>query len=143
MTEVAFHFNAPDKLGYVCRFARKALRHGAHLVVLGDSALLSKLSARLWSVSSTDFLANAAMSDGGQMLSVSPIVLAEQLTEVPHHDVLVNLTAQVPVGFEQFSRVVEIVSSVDEMDRQEARMRWRDYAERGFSIVRHDLNLKG
>ena len=41
------------------------------------------------------------------------------------------------------ARVVEIVSSGDEMDRQDARVRWRDYAARGFSIVRHDLNLKG
>ncbi|MDR3004056.1 MAG: DNA polymerase III subunit chi, partial [Acidovorax sp.] len=31
MTEVAFHFNAPDKLGYVCRFVRKALRHDARV----------------------------------------------------------------------------------------------------------------
>ena len=25
MTEVAFHFNAPDKLAYACRFARRAV----------------------------------------------------------------------------------------------------------------------
>ena len=25
MTEVAFHFNAPDKLGYACRLLRKAV----------------------------------------------------------------------------------------------------------------------
>ena len=143
MTEIAFHFNAPDKLAYVCRFARKALRHGARLVILGDAATLSKLSARLWSVSATDFLAHATAADGVQMLAASPIVLAERLQELPHHDVLVNLTAQVPEDFERFARVVEIVSSGDEMDRQEARARWRDYAARGFPIVRHDLNLKG
>lgn len=143
VTEIAFHFNAPDKLGYVCRFARKALRHGARLVVLGDAAVLSRLSSRLWSVSSTDFLAHAAAADGGSMLAVSPIILAERLQDLPHHDVLVNLAAQVPADFERFARVVEIVSSSDEMDRQDARTRWRDYEGRGFSIVRHDLNLKG
>lgn len=143
MTEIAFHFNAPDKLGYVCRFARKALRHGARLVVVGDAAVLSRLSTRLWSVSATDFLAHAMAADGGELLAVSPIVLAAQLQDLPHHDVLINLTAQVLEGFERFERVVEIVSSSDEMDRQEARMRWRDYETRGFSIARHDLNLKG
>jgi DNA polymerase-3 subunit chi len=143
VTEIAFHFNAPDKLGYVCRFARKALRHGARLVVLGDGAALSRLSPRLWSVSATDFLAHACESEGAQMLAASPIILAEHLQGLPHHDVLVNLTPQVPAEFERFARVVEIVSSGDEMDRQDARVRWRDYAARGFSIVRHDLNLKG
>ena len=143
VTEIAFHFNAPDKLGYVCRFARKALRHGARIVVLGDGAALSRLSPRLWSVSATDFLAHACESDGAQMLAASPVILAEHLQDLPHYDVLVNLTPQVPSGFERFARVVEIVSSSDEMDRQDARARWRDYAARGFSIVRHDLNLKG
>ena len=143
MTEIAFHFNAPDKQGYVCRFARKALRHGARLVILGDAAALKKLSPRLWSVSATDFLAHASQTDGAQLMAASPIVLTERLQDLPHHDVLVNLTTQVPAEFAQFSRVVEIVSSTDEMDRQEARTRWRHYASRGFSIVRHDLNLKG
>ena len=143
MTDIAFHFNAPDKQGYVCRFARKALRHGARLVILGDAAALKKLSPRLWSVSATDFLAHASQTDGAQLMAASPIVLTERLQDLPHHDVLVNLTTQVPAEFAQFSRVVEIVSSTDEMDRQEARTRWRHYASRGFSIVRHDLNLKG
>lgn len=143
MTEIAFHFNAPDKLGYVCRFARKALRHGARLVIVGDTAVLSRLSTRLWSVSSTDFLAHATAAEGGALLAVSPIVLAAQLQDLPHHDVLINLTAQVLEGFERFERVVEIVSSSDEMDRHEARTRWRNYEARGFSIVRHDLNIKG
>ena len=143
MTEIAFHFNAPDKQGYVCRFARKALRHGARLVILGDEAALKKLSPRLWGVSPIDFLAHAAEADGAQLLAASPIVLTQQLQNLPHYDVLVNLTAQVPAEFAQFARVVEVVSSTDEMDRQEARMRWRDYEARGFSIIRHDLNLKG
>lgn len=142
VTEIAFHFNAPDKLGYVCRFARKALRHGARLVILGETATLARLSPRLWSVSSTDFLAHVSEADGPQMQAASPIVLAEQLQNLPHQDVLVNLKAQVPVEFDRFARVVEIVSN-DDMDRQDARLRWRDYSERGFSIIRHDLNLKG
>jgi DNA polymerase-3 subunit chi len=53
LTEVAFHFNAPDKQAYVCRLARKALRHRARLVILGAPQLLKALSPRLWSVSPT------------------------------------------------------------------------------------------
>lgn len=143
MTEVAFHFNAPDKQAYVCRFARKALKHGARLVILGDAAVLRSLSTKLWAVSPTDFLAHSHSGDGAQSLAISPIVLTEHLQDLPHHDILVNLTDAVPLGFEQFSKVVEIVSAQDEMDRHTARDRWKDYAARGISIVRHDLNLKG
>ena len=40
MTEVTFHFNAPDKTGYACRLLRKAVGTGAKVVVTGDSELL-------------------------------------------------------------------------------------------------------
>ena len=143
MTEIAFHFNAPDKQAYVCRFARKAIKHGALLVILAEEAQLASLSPKLWAVSPTDFLAHSRISDGAQLVSAAPIVLTSSLQDLPHHDVLVNLTRQVPESFAQFARVVEIVSSVDEMDRHDARERWKDYAARGYAIVRHDLNLKG
>jgi DNA polymerase-3 subunit chi len=54
---------------------------------------------------------------------------------------LVNLGEQVPAGFERFERVIEVVS-LDEQDRQMARSRWKHYAEHGYAITRHDLNLK-
>lgn len=37
MTQVAFHFNAPDKLAYVCRLVRKATRQDARVMVTGDA----------------------------------------------------------------------------------------------------------
>lgn len=142
MTEVAFHFNAPDKLGYVCRFARKAIRHGTRLAVLGSPEQLKRLSSRLWSVSPTDFLAHAAEGDGAQIVAASPIVLLEQLDGAPHHEMLLNLAETVPQGFERFARVVEVVSATDEQDRHLARLRWKQYAGLGHAIVRHDLVLK-
>ena len=45
MTEVTFHFNAPDKLGHACRVLRKAVAAGAKVVVTGDGALLNLGSA--------------------------------------------------------------------------------------------------
>lgn len=142
MTEVAFHFNAPDKLAYVCRLARKALRHRTQLVVLGSSASLKALSPRLWSVSPTDFLAHAVEGDGAGIVAFSPSVLLERLDSAPHHDMLVNLGGDVPEGFERFARVVEVVSATDEEDRHLARQRWKHYVAQGISIKRHDLVLK-
>jgi hypothetical protein len=36
MTEIAFHFNVPDKLAYSCRLLRKAYLSGARVVVTGE-----------------------------------------------------------------------------------------------------------
>ena len=37
MTEVAFHFNAPDKVAYACRLLRKAVGSGARVVVTAEA----------------------------------------------------------------------------------------------------------
>ena len=143
MTEIAFHFNAPDKLAYACRFARKAQRAGAQLVILAPKPVLVDLDRMLWSVSPQDFVAHCFDDADEDQLAVSPVVLSAELGETPHQDVLLNLGAQVPAAFERFSRLIEVVSSTDEQDRGQARLRWKHYAARGYAIVRHDLVLKG
>ena len=47
MTEVAFHFNAPDKLSYACRVLRKACSNSAQVVVRGADELIAALGAKL------------------------------------------------------------------------------------------------
>ncbi len=143
MTEVAFHFNAPDKLAYACRFARKAMRHGVRLVVTGKSDDLQTLDRLLWAMGPTDFLAHA-LADGGDpdVVHASPIVLTVDPRSVQLRSMLLNLGESMPLAYEQFEKVVEVVSAGDEQDRQFARTRWRQYAAAGYEIVRHDLVLK-
>ena len=143
MTEIAFHFNAPDKLAYACRFARKAQRAGAQLVILAPKPVLVDLDRMLWSVSPQDFVAHCFDDADEDQLAVSQVVLSAELGATPHQEVLLNLGAQVPAAFERFSRLIEVVSSTDEQDRGQARLRWKHYAARGYAIVRHDLVLKG
>lgn len=138
MTEVAFHFNAPDKLGYACRLLRKAVGAGAKVVVTGDSALLAALDQALWTFSALEFIPHCR--DTGvpaAVLAASPVVLTEAVRGAPHHQVLVNLGAAVPEGFEAFERLIEVVTQ-DETDRSQARERWKHYATRGYAITRHD-----
>lgn len=58
MTEVAFHFNAPDKLAYACRFARKAVRRDMRVVITGSEQDLRQLDRMLWAMAPTDFVAH-------------------------------------------------------------------------------------
>lgn len=143
MTEVAFHFNAPDKLAYACRLLRKAVGGGARVVVTAPAEDLARLDTLLWTFSQTDFIAHVREPAETRLLAASPVVLTESPEQaLPHRQVLVNLGDQLPAGFEHFERVIEVVS-LDEGDRQQARGRWKQYTERGYTIVRHDLNLKG
>ncbi|NMM76466.1 DNA polymerase III subunit chi [Acidovorax sp. SRB_14] len=142
MTEVAFHFNAPDKLAYACRFARKLVRSDLRLVIAAPAPVLDTLDRMLWHMAPHDFVAHCGIDGGPELLAASPVVLLEDPRQAPHHDVLLNLGGEVPQGFGSFARLVEVVSASDEADRQGARTRWRHYAGRGYEIVRHDLVLK-
>lgn len=142
MTEVTFHFNAPDKLGHACRLLRKAVASGAKVVVTGDSPLLRELDVALWTFAPLEFVPHCLGGDSKPgMLAASPVVLAESARSAPHHHVLVNLGAGVPEGFERFERLIEVVT-VQEEDRQQGRQRWKHYADRGYAIKREDLGSK-
>ena len=141
MTEIAFHFNAPDRLAYTCRLLRKAVASGARLVVTGPAEALDRLDTELWTFSATDFVPHCRARAEPALLAASPVVLADDPVSTPHQQVLLNLGAEVPTGFERFERVIEVVG-LDDANRLQARMRWRHYADRGYAMTRHDLTLK-
>lgn len=143
MKDVAFHFNAPDKLAYACRLLRKAVGSGAKVVVTAPAEALRQLDTLLWTFSPLDFVPHAQSSEAAHVLAASPVILAASLAaELPHQQVLLNLGTEVPAGFERFERLIEVVS-LDDADRQLARGRWKHYTDLDYDIIRHDLALKG
>lgn len=143
MTEISFHFNAPDKLVHACRYARKLLQAGdMRLLIAAPAEVLDQLDPMLWNMAAHDFVAHCRGDSEPALLEASPVILATDPAQSPHHDVLLNLGDDVPQGFSSFARLVEVVSATDETDRQHARARWRHYAQRGYTLVRHDLVQK-
>ena len=141
MTDIAFHFGAPNKLEYVGRLLRKAIARGARLTVLAPPAQVQYLDASLWATAPTDFLVHA-VDDGSAPHPMCPLVLTSKVNgDLKSHGVLVNLTTGVPAEFALFERVIEVVS-VDDDDRALARNRWKHYVQQGYEIQRHDLKLK-
>ncbi len=147
MTGIDFHVHAVDKAAYGCRLVRKAVGAGASVVVTGDRALLEAVDSALWQMSPTDFIAHCRdeAADGGMDISLperysrSPVVLTtDSGGTLPHHQVLINLGAQVPGGFERFERLIEVIDDGEE-DLRAGRSRWRHYGQRGYRLRRHDL----
>jgi len=142
VTEVDFHFNATDKVSHTCRLVRKAVGSGAKAVVMADDALLTRLDAALWQFSAVEFVAHCRDDAAPEMLMRSPVILATSgRATLPHQHVLINLGVEVPQGFERFERLIEIVTENDD-DRQAGRSRWRHYADRGYTLKRHDLRAE-
>lgn len=140
MTEVAFHFNAPDRLGYACRLLRKAYLKGARVLVLVEERERAALDAALWTTVVGEFLPHSGPNDPPHVQARSPIHLASDPSASNGATVLVNLRADVPTGHERFARVIEVVTD-DEHDRSLARERWKRYKAMGIEPQRHDLKL--
>jgi DNA polymerase III subunit chi len=108
------------------------------VVVTGAGPVLQDLDEALWTFSPTDFIPHCQVPCADpQVLQASQVVLAEQARGAPHHDILVNVGGAIPDGFEKFERLNEIVTQ-DEADRQQARLRWKHYAARGYAIRKYD-----
>ena len=134
MTRIDFHTNIPDKLAYACRLARKAYGARAKIVVLADSPeQADALNAAMWTVSDTDFIPHVMAGDS--LAPQTPIVITDnEDSELPHHDMLVNLTRRRPRNFTQFARVFEIIS-IDEEDAAEGRKRYIAYKKESYSLT--------
>ena len=141
MTEVAFHFNVPDRLAYTCRLVRKAYAVGGRTVVMGSAEQLQALDTALWTFSALDFLPHCPASAPPEVLAHTPIVLATDALAVEDGQILVHLGDEVPTGFERYARLIELVGT-DQAGRTHARQRWRHYADRGYPIKRHDVAAK-
>jgi len=141
MTGIEFHYGAPDKVAYACRMLRKAAGQGAKVAVTAEPEFLRELDTALWTFSALDFVPHCAGGAPDAVLRASPIVLVATAAAAAHHQVLVNLGAEVPSGFERFERLIEVVAT-EEDDRQRARTRWKHYLSRGYELKRVDLQLK-
>ncbi|MFC0348281.1 DNA polymerase III subunit chi [Undibacterium danionis] len=131
MTRVDFHSQVSDKIHYACRLIRKARAANCQILVLSqDLAQAQSLDRALWSFSASDFLPHTLIED--PLATQSPIVIsADQEAPSPHHDLLVNLSQSLPLQFQSFQRVIEIVSS-EEQDANAGRQRFRLYQQQGI-----------
>ena len=139
MTRIEFHFNAPDRLTYTCRLLRKVQASQLRAGVVGAQPFLGHLDQALWTFSAADFIPHALVGAGLPPADAScAVLLADSVAALGTVDVLVNLGEAVPAGFEAVPRLIEIVTA-DDLDRANARARWKQYTQLGYELIRHDL----
>lgn len=139
MARIEFHFNAPALVHYTCRLLRKVQARGLRAQVVGHATTLAQLDQALWTFSPLDFLPHCAADAPPAMRSASAVLLSEQPQADWDRQILINLGELIPQGFEDFERIIDVVS-VDDLHRAQGRERWRQYSRLGHELVRHDLS---
>jgi DNA polymerase-3 subunit chi len=122
---------------FACRLTEKAVKQGHQVYINAESAAqLLQLDDLLWTFRAGSFLPHAV--DIGEDNGASPVLLAHDREPGNSHDVLVNLSNEVPPFFSRFNRVAELAGSND-AQRSEARNRYRYYKDRGYTLHTHEI----
>ncbi|MBI4753825.1 MAG: DNA polymerase III subunit chi [Betaproteobacteria bacterium] len=138
MTEVDFYHDARDKLAAAAQIIAAQCQAGRRILVFATSdEVARRIDRMMWIQPATGFLPHCAADS--RWAGETPVVIARNLDDLSHDDVLVNLDGDLPPGFARFARLIEVVGQ-DEADRAPARARFRFYRDRGYAVTPHDLS---
>jgi len=74
---------------------------------------------------------------GDALAAQTPIIVTcdnSEQAELPHGDMLINLTRHIPANVGRFQRVFEIIST-DEIDAAAGRKRYLDYKQKSYPLT--------
>lgn len=138
MPRVQFYHNAPDPLALACELTARAHGGGRHVVLrVADAAAARTLDELLWQFDQLAFVPHV-LADS-PLAGETPVLIttAGSGSDWPHRDMLFNLAADLPEGYEHFRMVVEIIGQ-SEADKTPARARWQHYKARGLHLQAFD-----
>lgn len=142
MTRIEFYSNVADKPSLLASLVESALLKRRQVTVLTeDIQSATQLSGCLWQQNATSFLPHVMVNHAHA--AKTPVViacknnLAGQMDTIAQDELLINLTAQEPPFFSRFTHLVEMVGD-DETDKQNGRIRYKFYRDRGYEIQHID-----
>lgn len=137
MTNVSFYKLAGNQqvaLALACQLIQKSLQAQQQVLCLvPDHATAQQLDEQLWSFQDTAFVPHAIGVDN------APVAISVDPEPGDHHQILINLQAQIPTWFSRFDRVMEIIYAEPSYE-QAKRDNFKFYQQRGYALSFHDLS---
>ncbi|MDO9450909.1 MAG: DNA polymerase III subunit chi [Rugosibacter sp.] len=138
MTRISFFHGANDRLHATAQWVAEAHRKSTPVLIYAPREEYAEMLDRLlWTQTSLGFTPHCRTN--AALASETPVLITTELNVPTDGRTLVNLSDDIPAGFERFSHIVEIISSRDEV-RLPGRDRFRFYREQGCSIESHDIS---
>lgn len=132
MTRIDFYSTDQSKLHIACKLAAKAVSQDLSVTIFApDDAVARALDRLLWSHPPTGFVPHCFAGDANA--AQTPVIIVPVLENSGPDHLLLNLADSFPSAFGRFRRLIEIVSTADG-DQDAARVRWRQYKERGYEV---------
>ena len=140
MPRADFYIVAEPSIPYrfVCQVAETVRKEGSDIYIHAASRdAAATLDDLLWTFRDTSFLPHAVIDSTGDMEDY-PVIIGWKGEEPLRRQVLINLSAAAPGQTDAYDRIIEVVPS-DAEERQQARLRYKDYRARGLEMHSHNI----
>lgn len=137
----------------VCRLCEKALDQEMNVLIYTKSPTQARqLDELLWTFKANSFIAHKDQVNEPQADTsfFYPVLISSgtatddtdvgefQRVFARYKQLLINLTAETPVFFQQFKRIAEMVGNNND-EKKIARNRYRSYRQEGYTLNKYDL----
>ena len=144
MTRIDFYIIPQDQpeqiLIFACKLIEKAYSQNNKVTIKVDTSEQAEtLDKLLWEFKPESFLPHKIMDIESKSddKTIPPILITyEELGS--DYEVLLNLSAEIPLAFTRFQRVIQIASQQQEQ-RNTSREQYKFYKDRGYPMFNHDL----
>lgn len=125
---------------FTCTLSAKIVRQGLNIHIHTDSRDTAiSMDDYLWTYKDVSFLPHKLVDDRDQL--DTPITIGWDGCNPGNNDVLINLGLNIPEFANTFDRIIEIVTTND-LVREQARDRYRQYRDMDFELHNHDMEPK-
>ena len=137
MTQVFFYHGASDRIAAACALLGGAYaKKKAMLVFAPEKEVADSVDRSLWTQPALGFIPHCRADS--PLAAETPILITDNLDQLPQDERLMNLSQVVPPGFSRFHSLIEVVGR-DETERNSARERVKFYKDRGYEVRYFDL----
>ena len=141
MTQVDFYILDEKANGnrytLACRLAEKIYHQGRRVFIHTQSTDETRHMDRLlWTFRQGSFVPHARHEEADPVNT--PVIIGATSDVGDEHDVLINLSHQVPNCFSRFDRVAELIDKEPEI-KSAGRERFKFYRDRGYPLNTHNI----
>ena len=131
---------AKQRWTFACRLTEKAYLRDMRVVIVNDTlADAQALDDLLWTFNERSFIPHKICLDEQSLDPATKVHLTVEPPTVADGDLLVNLTARLPLHFERYARIAEIIDA-DEERRRLGRERFKSYRDLKVALETHQLD---
>jgi DNA polymerase III subunit chi len=131
---------AKQRWTFACRLTEKAYLRDMRVVIVNDTlADAQALDDLLWTFNERSFIPHKICLDEQSLDPATKVHLTVEPATVADGDLLVNLTARLPLHFERYARIAEIIDA-DEERRRLGRERFKSYRDLKVALETHQLD---